>query len=324
MNRTAKPDAPSRIWRSFAIPPSVGATAVETVKNEPALKYRSLPKLAGSGPPRWEESAQCSPAKPRITPALRNPSTNRRPRGPKNPSIVSAPTRERRDATARHGRQTTTKNCRATRGSRFTRRGRRKVMKNSASITTISATLRIPTTTRIGRGGAQFSGLVVACSDQRRPGKTGRRGDGPQGLSVSPAEDVSLALPEPPGPPRRVRVRGDGRPGLVGGVRDRGRVARAPRRSGAARDHDGRGAGGDRPRLAQLPPALRQVPGGRWRRRRDGHRVRRGVGLSAARIADRRLHADDHDQRGRRGVGDHRLPARAGVDPRLARPHPPL
>src|SRR6266498_2189402 len=131
-----------------------------------------LPKSVVLAPPRCECSAQCRPAKPTITPVLRKASTKSSPSGPKIPSIVSAPTRERREAIARQGRHTTEKNWRAIRGSRLIRRGSRNVTKNSASISKISPTLAMPTRIRIPPAcqmAPTYTGLGHGASRSKRP-----------------------------------------------------------------------------------------------------------------------------------------------------------
>jgi nicotinate-nucleotide pyrophosphorylase (carboxylating) len=68
-----------------------------------------------------------------MAPALSSTRMAINPNGPKMPSVVSAAPRGRSAAPARHGIHSVRRIPRAIAGSRFTRRGSRKTMKNSAS-----------------------------------------------------------------------------------------------------------------------------------------------------------------------------------------------
>ena len=94
---------------------------------------------------------------------------------------------------------------------------------------------------------------------------------------------------------RRLRVRRDGGPGLVGRVHDRGLAARARRAPGtAAADADPR-ARRDRARRRQLLAPGRALSDRRRLTRSGGARVRHRLGVRADRRADRRFRPHHHD-----------------------------
>ena len=123
---------------------------------------------------------------------------------------------------------------------------------------------------------------------------------------------------------RRVRVRRDGRPGVVRRLHDRGLTAcsRWPPRPASA-DADSR-ARSDRPRRRQLLASRRPLPA-RGRVARGGRtRIRHRLGVRPDRGSDRRLRPDDRDldRRGRE-CPDRLLPG-PGAAPPGARPRAPL
>src|ERR1700755_3346655 len=123
MARKPSPVAASAICSTFPAPPS-GVEGLVALKNAPALKYRSDPKPATWWLPNAVETAQCRPAKHRITPELSSKRIASSPSGPKMPSIVSAAPRGSRRAPARHGIHRARRTPRAIAGSRLTRRAR--------------------------------------------------------------------------------------------------------------------------------------------------------------------------------------------------------
>jgi hypothetical protein len=120
----------------------------------------------------------------------------------------------------------------------------------------------------------------------------------------------------------RVRVRGDGRSGVLGGVCDRGAVAGARRASEPVVAGDGAGGRDHRAGHAELLAAGACVPAGRRLARSGRPRVRGAVVVLADRRAGGGLRADDRDlDRGGRQRGDRVCPgARADADPDRARP----
>jgi hypothetical protein len=134
----------------IAIAASNSAIACTIVEPLTASALRKRPELNSSPWPNPPTAAHSSSANPMISLTVHVMSSNRRPNGPKIPSIVWADAVDSRIAAARDGIQSRWISPRAIRGSRRTRRGSMKVTKNSASISPIRARPPMAATTRSG------------------------------------------------------------------------------------------------------------------------------------------------------------------------------